>query len=216
MGNPNSTWKEYNANEISHSMAHYLVTLRDLHTENGYARITDIADELGVTKSAVSFEVRRLKDLGFVREDRARHLSLTESGESVARQIVYNRATLIHFLTTILRVDDEQAQIDACKMEHLLSPTTGHKVMGLVQLLLSHEAAAQSFRRKFARECQKARHDTGVSVAREASQVGAEDKSKTTPSGGAKTRRTAARKKQGATTRTPRSSKKKKNRPSTK
>ncbi len=27
--NPNLTWKEFSANEVSHSMSHYLVTLRD-------------------------------------------------------------------------------------------------------------------------------------------------------------------------------------------
>ena len=144
MDNPNQTWKEYNANEVSHSMAHYLVTLRDLRSSQGYARVTDLADALGVTKGAVSTQVRHLKERGYVVEDKARHLSLTDTGETVACQVIYNRGALVRFLHTVLGVDPQQAEIDACKMEHLLSPQTGHRLMAMVQLLLSEEESAQA------------------------------------------------------------------------
>ncbi len=142
MNNPNLTWKEYSANKISHSVAHYLMTLRDLKATRGYARVTDLADALGVTKGTVSGQVRQLKDRGFVVEDDAHHLCLTDAGEAAARQVLYNRGTLIRFLSTVLGVEPGQAEIDACKMEHLLSPETGHKLLELVQLLLSSDPSA--------------------------------------------------------------------------
>lgn len=147
--NPNLTWKEFSANEVSHSMAHYLVTLRDLRATQGYARQTDIADELGVTKGTVSQQIRHLKERGYVVEDKAHHLDLTEAGHSVARQVVYNRGTLIRFLNKVLCVDPNQAEVDACKMEHLLSPITSHKLLGLVQLLLSDDPTAASLLERF-------------------------------------------------------------------
>ncbi len=145
----NQFWKEFSANEVSHSMAHYLVTLRDLRASQGYARKTDIADELGVTKSTVSQQIRHLKERGYVVEDKAHHLDLTESGQSVARQVIYNRGTLIRFLNKVLRVDAKQAEVDACKMEHLLSPVTSHKLLGLVQLLLSDDQSSVALLEKF-------------------------------------------------------------------
>ena len=141
MKNPNLTWKEFGANEVSHSVAHYLVTLRELHASHGYARVTDVADALGVNKSTVSQEMRRLK---------ARHLSLTAVGHDVARRVIYNRATLIRFLNGILGVSADQAEIDACKMEHLLSPETGHRLLSLVHLLLSDDDDAKSLVSEFA------------------------------------------------------------------
>ena len=149
MKNPNLTWKEYSANEVSHSMAHYLVTLRDLRASQGYARVSDIADELGVTKGTVSQQIRHLKERGYVLVDKARHLNLTEAGLSIARQIIYNRGTLIRFLNKVLRVDSNQAEIDACKMEHLLSPIASHKLLVLVKLLLSEDSNAASLLEKF-------------------------------------------------------------------
>jgi hypothetical protein len=63
--------------------------------------------------------------------------------------VIYNRGTLIRFLNKVLRVDPMQAEVDACKMEHLLSPVTSHKLLGLVQLLLSDDRASTSLLEKF-------------------------------------------------------------------
>jgi len=148
MADHNNSWKEFNENPISHSMAHYLMTLRDLHAGQGYARVSDVARELKVTKGTVSVQMRHLKEKGFVSEDDNRHLTLTDQGESVAHQVVTNRGTIIQFLHTVLGVDPGQAEIDACKIEHLLSPETEHKILALVQLLLSGDPAARSLLKK--------------------------------------------------------------------
>ena len=129
-------------------MAHYLMTLRDLHTSHGYARVSDVARELKVTKGTVSVQMRHLKEKGFVSEDDKRHLTLTDQGESVACQVVTNRGTIIQFLHTVLDVSPGQAEIDACKIEHLLSPETEHKILELVELLLSDDPAARSLLKK--------------------------------------------------------------------
>ncbi len=147
--NPNLTWKEFSANEVSHSMAHYLVTLRDLRASQGYARVTDIADELGVTKGTVSVQIRHLKERGYVAEDKARHLGLTETGQSVARQVVYNRTTLIRFLNRVLEVDPGQAEVDACKIEHLLSQESTSHLVRLVNLLQSGDPDAEDLLRRY-------------------------------------------------------------------
>jgi len=148
MTNPNLTWKEFKANEISHSMAHYLVTLHDLHAGRGYARVSDVARELDVRKGTVSVQMRHLKEKGFVVEDENRFLQLTETGKTVARQVIYNRGTIVQFLHKVLEIDREAAEIDACKIEHLLSPEAGHQILALVQLLLSEDPSAKAFLKK--------------------------------------------------------------------
>lgn len=148
MTSHNHSWKEFNENPVSHSMAHYLVTIRDLHERQGYARVSDVADELEVTKGTVSVQMRQLKDKGYVVEDDNRHLKLTDIGETVARQVIYNRTTFIQFLSKVLEIDPQQAEIDACKIEHLLSPETGHQILSLVQLLLSDDPAAKALLKK--------------------------------------------------------------------
>ena len=181
MKNPNLTWKEFSANAVSHSMAHYLVTLRDLRASQGYARVTDIADELGVTKGTVSVQIRHLKERGYVAEDKARHLGLTETGQSVARQVVYNRTTLIRFLNRVLEVDPGQAEVDACKIEHLLSPVTSHKLLSLVQLLLSQDSTAESLLGKFKKLLTEGNGRVKTSGQGDAEKISSAKKTKASP-----------------------------------
>ena len=93
--------------------------------------------------------LKRLKEKGFVAEDDNRHLHLTEAGDAVAHQVMNTRQVLIRFLHNILEVDVEQAEQDACKIEHLLSHETCHKIVSLVRLLDSGDATVKKFLKKF-------------------------------------------------------------------
>jgi Mn-dependent DtxR family transcriptional regulator len=152
----NRVWKTFAAHEVSHSMAHYLTTIHDLHARRGYARVSDVAEELEVTKGSASVQLKHLKEKGFVTEDDNRHLQLTEAGEAVSREVIYNRQVIIQFLHLVLGVNAQQAETDACKIEHLLSHETSHRILSLIQLLHSDDAVARKFLeklRKFKLHC---------------------------------------------------------------
>ena len=144
----NSVWKSYAQNEISHSMAHYLTTLYNLRRQRGYARVSDIAEELDVKKGSVSVQIKHLKEKGFVVEDEKRHLQLTEHGESVAQEVLRNRRVCIAFLTEVLGLPGDVAETDSCKIEHLLSHETTDHLMRLVELLHSDEPEAKELRER--------------------------------------------------------------------
>lgn len=63
-----SVWKTFAAQEVSHSVAHYLTTIFDLHTSHGYARVSDVARDLDLTKGSVSVQLKHLKEKGLVTE----------------------------------------------------------------------------------------------------------------------------------------------------
>jgi Mn-dependent DtxR family transcriptional regulator len=138
-------WKSFAAHEVSHSVAHYLTTLHDLHAARGYARVSDVARELEVTKGSVSVQMKHLREKGFVTEDENRFLQLTPLGESVAREVRYSREVLIQFISNVLGILPEQAETDACKIEHLLSHETSRQILGLVRLLQSDDPDARKF-----------------------------------------------------------------------
>ena len=93
-----NVWKSFAANEVTHSMAHYLTTLLKLHDQRGYARVSDIAKELDVTKGSVSAQKKHLKEMGFVTEDDNKFLRLTEEGRAKAKEVLHNRHILIQFI----------------------------------------------------------------------------------------------------------------------
>ena len=121
-------WKEFSGNVITHSGAHHLLAILELSSERGYARVTDIARSLDITTGSASTNLKNLKQKGYVVEDDNKFLSLSGEGQKLAEAIIGRRNTLIQFFTAVLKVTPEQAEIDACKTEHLLSPETTTKM----------------------------------------------------------------------------------------
>lgn len=140
-----NVWKSFANHEITHSMAHYLTTLHKLHVDRGYARVSDVAKDLEVTKGSVSTQMKHLKEKGLVVEDDNRFLRLTEEGESIALDVIHNRELLIQFIRNVLKVDPVQAETDACKIEHLVSKETSERLLAMVQLLQSGDPTSRAF-----------------------------------------------------------------------
>ena len=129
------SWKSFEKNEVTHSMAHYLMAIRSLLSERGYARATDVAEHLDITRPSASVAIAGLRAKGLVEEDERHFLKLTEHGDALVSTIVTNRMLLIRFLRDVLQIDAEKAEEDACKTEHLLSPETGLRLFRLLRYL---------------------------------------------------------------------------------
>jgi len=122
------TWKEFSENPITHSAAHHLLAIQQLHETRGYARVTDVAKELDITTGSASTNLKSLKGKGLVEEDDNRFLKLSVEGQKLATNILARREIVQNFLTNVLGVDDHTAEVDACKTEHLLSKLTTEKM----------------------------------------------------------------------------------------
>ena len=121
-------WKQFEENNITHSAAHHLTAILELKEKRGYARVTDVAKHLNITTGSASTNLKSLKGKGFILEDDNRFLALTQEGEAIAKAVLSRKGILEKFLTDILKVSKEQAEIDACKTEHLISSETAKKL----------------------------------------------------------------------------------------
>ena len=119
--------------ELTHSMVHYLLTIHKLKETKGYARVTDIAKDMGLTKGSVSTALNTLKKRELVEEDESKFLSLSDTGHAEVHSVLTSRTLLYYFLKDILGVDDETAHKDSCLMEHLLSDDTREKFFTFMQ-----------------------------------------------------------------------------------
>jgi len=121
-------WKQFEENNITHSAAHHLLAILELKEKRGYARVTDVAKHLNITTGSASTNLKSLKAKGLILEDENRFLTLSESGEALAKGVVARKQIFERFLTEVLKVSAEQAEIDACKTEHLISAETARKL----------------------------------------------------------------------------------------
>ena len=104
------------------------MAILELSAKRGYARVSDVAKHLQITTGSASTNLKSLKQKKLVVEDDNKFLSLSETGRKLAEGIVHQREILVQFLQEVLGVDPHQAEIDACKTEHLFSLETTSKM----------------------------------------------------------------------------------------
>ena len=126
-------------NNLSHSMVHYLFSIHKLKEKNGYARVTDIAKEMNLTKGSVSTALNNLKKKELVFEDENKFLSLSDKGHQHVHHILSSRTLLYYFLKDFIGVNQETAHNDSCLMEHLISDETREKFFNFMKNITNIE-----------------------------------------------------------------------------
>jgi DtxR family Mn-dependent transcriptional regulator len=128
--------KENMETELSHSMVHYLLTIHKLKENRGFARVTDIARDLELTKGSVSTMLNNLKRKGLIEEEEdCKFVVLSNLGHEEVHRILSSRTLIYYFLKDFVGVDEETAQSDSCQMEHLMSPQTSEKFFNFMKTL---------------------------------------------------------------------------------
>jgi Mn-dependent DtxR family transcriptional regulator len=87
----------------------------------------DVVNELGFSKPSVSIALKKLRESGYITIDENNHLHLTELGMNVANKIYERHKILTHILEK-LGVDSENAENDACRLEHDLSDASWNAI----------------------------------------------------------------------------------------
>jgi DtxR family Mn-dependent transcriptional regulator len=118
---------------LTSSMEDYLETVAVLKADNGVVRVKDISKVMGVKKPSVTGALKALSQKGLIVHERYGYVDLTPEGEKVARSICKKHDMLVRFLTRILGVDKKTSAVDACKMEHSMSPQTFERLTKFVE-----------------------------------------------------------------------------------
>jgi len=116
---------------MTQSLEDYLEMVSFL-SDNGEVRVTDIASRLEVSKPSVLSALRTLEEQGLIRHERYRTVSLTNKGVHRAELIRERHNFLTDFLSDIVGVSGENAEKDACRIEHHLSDETLEKMRLMV------------------------------------------------------------------------------------
>ena len=138
-------WKSFEENQLTHSASHYLMAINELMQDQGYARVTDIAKTLNITRGSCSISLKPLKKRGLVLEDQNKFMRLSAEGNQLVRLIEKNDKLLEALFRDVLGVGTDQAEIDACKIEHLLSIETSAKLERFISFLDNNKNLTENF-----------------------------------------------------------------------
>ena len=139
--------RHFEHDPVSHAVAHYLVSIAELHEEYGYARVSDVARHMEITRGSASITLKNLKQKGFVEEDDRKFLRLSETGQQVADSVRAKKALLQDLFVRLLGVSETQAEEDTCQIEHVISAETASKVQRLLDYVEKDDKTVRAFLR---------------------------------------------------------------------
>jgi Mn-dependent DtxR family transcriptional regulator len=114
----------------SRALEDYLEQIHNLIEGKGYARVVDIAKNLGISQASVTNMIQKLDAEGYLVYERYRGVTLTDDGRRVGKAIA-KRHDILSRLLTSFGIDKATVHQDVEGMEHHISKST-LKVLTLI------------------------------------------------------------------------------------
>ena len=139
------------ADAISHQLEDYLEVIFELMAQKRVARVSDIANSMGVQMPSVTGALKHLAQHGLVNYEPYQHVTLTSEGDEIARAMVRRHDVLKRFMTQVLALPEDIAEHDACGMEHALSDETLSRMIQFLEFIESCPRAGDGLIEHFRR-----------------------------------------------------------------
>ncbi len=122
------------SSQLSATLEDYLEAISRIISKSRVARVRDIAAAVGVHNSTVTAALKSLSEKGLVDYSPYEVTTLTASGRRAANEIVRRHRLIREFLTEVLLVDEEVADANACRMEHVMDKQVLERLTVFAQL----------------------------------------------------------------------------------
>lgn len=137
---------------ISPSLENYLECIYLLQEKNKVVRVKDLANALELKMASVVGGLKSLAKKGLVIHERYGHIELTQQGLTMGMEVYRRHQVLLEFFQGILNVSPDQAEKDACAIEHYISHESLRRLVRLIGYFKDHskEEFFQTFREQVA------------------------------------------------------------------
>lgn len=125
----------------------YLEQIHNLIEAKGYARVIDIAANLGVSQASVTAMVQKLDTEGFLIYERYRGVALTEHGRAIGQAIARRHEVLTRLLASF-GIDAETVHRDVEGMEHHMSRQTLQVITLILEELEDNPGLLKKLKRR--------------------------------------------------------------------
>jgi DtxR family Mn-dependent transcriptional regulator len=121
--------------EQTASMEDYLEAIAKLGEGRKVVKVKQLSQMLGVKMPSVTSALKKLSEQELVEHERYGHIKLTPEGDNVARDVICRHEALTLFFAQALGIDQETAEEDACKIEHVISPLSMERLAKFVEFM---------------------------------------------------------------------------------
>jgi Mn-dependent DtxR family transcriptional regulator len=139
--------QEPTAHVHSPAIEDYLEQIHNLIEAKGYARVVEIAANLGISQASVTNMIQKLDAEGYLVYERYRGVVLTEAGRKIGQEIARRHEVLTRLLATF-GLDAETVHKDVEGMEHHISRQTLEVLTLLMEELENNPELLRRLKRK--------------------------------------------------------------------
>lgn len=143
------------AEGLSASLEDYLEVIFHLEQSNRVARAKDIADQMNVQRASVTGALKALACRGLINYSPYSYITLTQPGRSIAKDIIRRHDTLKDFFVTALQMEPDDAEANACRIEHAIDPLAIDRLVRFLEFIKICPRTGMDWFEAFARYCQK-------------------------------------------------------------
>ena len=118
--------------ELSHSLEDYLEAIFLILKKKKIVRVKDLVHRQNVNNASVIKALKKLEQKGFIKKEHYGYIEMTRAGKIKAAEVYKKHKTLFTFLTEVLGLDAETAEVDACQMEHYMGEETFERLLKLI------------------------------------------------------------------------------------
>lgn len=124
---------------LTPSQENYLEHIHRL-SQSGPVRIREIAEAAGVRLPSVTRAVSKLAESGLVKHQAYGTVEITRHGAEAAKAVMRRDHCLQSLLADVLDMDEQDAETEVCRLEHVLSA----EVLDRLETLLEHATSRHS------------------------------------------------------------------------
>ena len=119
--------------KITASIEDYLETIYE-HIENSHKiKAIDIAKKMNVSRASVTEALQKLAQKEYIIYEKKHPIELTEKGIEIAKNVIYKHRILCDFFVNILKIEKNEAEINACRIEHVITPAAFERIVDMVK-----------------------------------------------------------------------------------
>ena len=138
---------------ISKALEEYLKTMYVIQIQNKEIRVTDIANQMNISKASVNKAINNLKENGLVYYETYGKIELTEKGIDLAKKILEAYDISYVFFKDVIGLDEEASKREAEKIKLTMEDNTinnlakyVHKVLNLSDLNCDYDISKERCR----------------------------------------------------------------------
>jgi len=141
------------ADTLTASLEDYLEAIFHIIAEKHAVKPRDIARRLKVSYASVTGALRSLAEKKMIHYTPYDLITLTETGEAAAKDVVRRHEVLRDFFVEVLAVPDEDADIAACRMEHSIPKAIVERFIEFVEFVETCPRGGEKWIKGFSYQC---------------------------------------------------------------